>query len=285
MCLLILSVILLPYAHASSPIHLRVKSAIMMNMNDGKILFTYNPDEPIQPASLTKVLALYLVYESLNQGTAHMNDMVNISQTAWRTGGSRMCLKAGKQIPLEELMKGMAIVSGNDASVAVAEHFGGVQQFVDKMNLKARQLGMTHSFFLNPNGLPADGQVTTARDVLTLSCQYLTRFPEALSIHSMRYLTYGKSQRPNHNRLLMSCQDVDGLKTGYVTSAGFHIIATAKRGDVRLIAVVMGARNTAVRNRETRRLLDEGFKMVGQAEPAVHKIQARKSNGVLRHAS
>jgi D-alanyl-D-alanine carboxypeptidase (penicillin-binding protein 5/6) len=261
-CMTILIIGAFPDAQAETALHLRAKSAILMNMSDGKILYAQNPDLPIQPASLTKVLSLYLVYEAIDEGSAHLDDMVRISRKAWRTGGSRMYVQPGKQIPLQELMKGMAIVSGNDACVAVAEHFGGVRRFVAMMNKKARQLGMTNSIFKNPNGLPAKGQVTTARDVLALSCRYLNRFPEALGIHSMQYFTYGRITQVNHNRLLHTYPDVDGLKTGFVAAAGFHIIATAKRGDVRLIAVVMGSKNPSVRAAETHMLLEEGFKMV-----------------------
>ena len=261
-------------AHADQPYHLKAKSAIVMNLNDGRILYAHHPDLPIQPASLTKVLSLYLVYEELQHGTAHLDDMVSISRKALRTGGSRMVLQAGKQIPLIDLMKGMAIVSGNDASVAVAEHFGGVDRFVNRMNLKAKELGMMNSSFKNPNGLPAKGQVTTARDVLTLSCQYLNHFPEALEIHSMRYFTHGRITQINHNRLLERYPDIDGLKTGYVAAAGFHIIATAKRGDVRLIAVVMGSRNKYIRSQETRMLLEEGFRMVENGSPRPNKVHA-----------
>jgi D-alanyl-D-alanine carboxypeptidase len=147
--------------------------------------------------------------------------------------------------------------------VAVAEYIGGnVESFVIRMNRKARELGMTSSFFVNPNGLPAKGQVTTARDVLTLACDYLRHFPDSLDIHSRQYFTYRDITQHNHNNLLTLYPDVDGLKTGWVRQAGYHIIATAKRGDTRLIAVVMGAKNHAIRTRETERLLDEGFRMI-----------------------
>ncbi len=259
---------------ADGPFQIKAQSAILMNMKDGRILYTLNPDKPIQPASLTKVLSLFLVYEALNRGTAHMNDMVTVSRTAWQTGGSRMGLRANKQIPLEELMKGMAIVSGNDASVAVAEHFGGVDEFVRRMNLKAKELGMAHSVFVNPDGLPAKGQVTTARDILMLSCQYINKFPQALDIHSMRYFTFGRTTRANHNRLLIKYDDMDGLKTGFVCEAGYHIIATAKHGDTRLIAVIMGSRTPYIRNRDTRLLIEQGFKMVKQGGSDDHDAHA-----------
>lgn len=264
-----------PANDSGASIHLKAKSAILMNMSNGKILYAKDPDRPIQPASLTKVLSLYLVYEAITEGRAHMEDMVSISRKAWKTGGSKMYIRAGRQIPLEDLMKGMAIASGNDACVAVAEHFGGVDCFVNKMNLKARELGMMRSCFKNPNGLPAKGQVTTARDVLLLSSQYLNRFPEALSIHSMRYFTHDNITQINHNRLLQKYPDVDGLKTGFVSAAGFHIIATAKRGDVRLLAVVMGSRNPQIRTRETHILLEEGFRMVEDESTKPKLLHAR----------
>jgi D-alanyl-D-alanine carboxypeptidase (penicillin-binding protein 5/6) len=240
-----------------------IRSAILFDMTTDRILYAYNADAPVQPASITKVLSLYIAVEAITKGYVHPGDPVKISRKAGRTNGSRMFLKAGSRIPLNELLEGMAVVSANDASVAVAEHVGGnVEGFVKKMNRKAHELGMTGSFFVNPNGLPAKGQVTTAKDVLTLACDYLRRFPDALDIHSRQYFTYRDITRQNHNNLLALYPDVDGLKTGWIRKAGYHIVATAKRGDTRLIAVVMGARNHAVRTKETERLLDEGFRMV-----------------------
>lgn len=240
-----------------------IRSAILYDMSTDRILYTYNADAPIQPASITKVLSLYIATEAIRKGNACPGDPVKISRRAGRTNGSKMFLKAGSTIPLKELLEGMAVVSANDASVAVAEYIGGnVEGFVKRMNRKAHELGMTGSFFVNPNGLPAKGQVTTARDVLTLACDYMRRFPDSLDIHSRQYLTYRDITQHNHNNLLALYPDVDGLKTGWVRKAGYHIIATAKRNDTRLIAVVMGAKNHAIRTKETERLLDEGFRMV-----------------------
>jgi len=163
---------------------------------------------------------------------------------------------------LEDLIKGMAIVSANDASIAIAEHIGGsVNGFVKMMNTKARELGMKHSHFINPNGLPAKGQVTTARDILILSHAYIRDFPEALQLHSMQEYTYHDITQHNNNTLLKQHEDVDGLKTGFVRASGFHLVATAKRGNTRLIAVVMGERNPKIREREAVKLLEKGFRM------------------------
>lgn len=262
----VLIVLLIPAVLHAESLHIRAKSAIVMDMNDGRILFSKNPDQPMQPASITKVLSLYLVYEAMREVKVHPDDLVTISRKAGTTGGSRMRVRPGWQVPLEELIKGMAIASGNDASVAVAEYLAGdVDTFVDRMNRKAQQLEMVHSRFINPNGLPAKGQFTTARDILKLSQAYLRDFPESLSIHALPSFTFAGITRRNHNRLLIRCPDVDGLKTGYVCASGYHIVATAKRGDTRLIAVVMGSRSPGIRDRETKRLLDEGFRMTERA--------------------
>jgi D-alanyl-D-alanine carboxypeptidase len=188
---------------------------------------------------------------------------VKISRKAGRTGGSKMFIQAGSEIPLKELLKGMAVVSANDASVAVAEYIGGnVEEFVQQMNRKARELGMNRSFFKNPNGLPARGQLTTARDMMILASNYLRRFPESLDLHSQQYYTHRDITQRNRNSLLGQYPDADGLKTGWIIKSGYHIVATAKRGNTRLIAVVMGAKTPAIRTRETEKLLDEGFRMV-----------------------
>jgi len=251
----------LPEAEA---LKLTAHSAILMDMTGDRILFSHNADGAIQPASITKILSLYLADEAIREGKVRSEDQVKISRKAERTGGSRMFIRAGSEIPLEELLKGMAVVSANDASVAVAEYIGGdVEVFVERMNRKAKELGMTSSSFRNPNGLPAKGQVTTARDVLILAREYLRSFPESLNLHSQQYFTYREITQHNRNALLRRYPNVDGLKTGWVHQAGYHIIATARRGDTRLIAVVMGAKNPNIRTRETEQLLDEGFRLVG----------------------
>jgi D-alanyl-D-alanine carboxypeptidase (penicillin-binding protein 5/6) len=260
MTILFLSVNL-PEAEA---LKLTSRSAILMDMSTGRILFSHNADSAIQPASITKILSLYLAEEAIREGRVHPEDPVKISRKAGRTGGSKMYLEAGSEIPLEKLLKGMAVVSANDASVAVAEYIGGdVEVFVEQMNRKAKELGMTSSLFRNPNGLPAKGQVTTARDMLILAREYLRSFPELLNLHSQQYFTYREITQHNRNTLLKRYPNADGLKTGWVHQAGYHIIATAARNNTRLIAVIMGARNPNIRTKEAERLLDEGFRMVG----------------------
>jgi len=247
---------------AAPRVNLRAKAAMLMNIDSGNILYAKNPNKPMQPASLTKILSLYLVYEAINEGKIHLSDRVKISTNAQLTGGSSMYLVDETEAALEDLIKGMAIVSANDASIAIAEHIGGsVNGFVKMMNDKAQVLGMKHSHFINPNGLPAKGQVTTARDILILSHAYIRDFPEALQLHSMQEYTYHDITQHNSNTLLKQYEDVDGLKTGFVRASGFHLVATAKRRDTRLIAVVMGEKNPKIREREAVKLLEKGFRM------------------------
>ncbi len=232
-----------------------------MNADSGKILYIKNPDKPMPPASLTKILTLYLVQEAMKAGKIKPADMIKISVEAQLTGGSTMYLVDDKEAALEDLIKGIAVVSANDASVAVAEHLGGTcEKFVEIMNVKARELGMKHSRFINPHGLPAPGQVSTARDILKLSRAYIRDFPEALHIHSMQEYKYRDITQQNSNTLIKQQSDVDGLKTGFVRAAGFHLVATAKRENIRLIAVVMGEKNIKIREKEAMQLLEDGFR-------------------------
>lgn len=252
------------------------KSAMVMDADTGRVLFAQEPDMPIAPASLTKVLTLYLVNERLKNGSLKLDTQIPVSEEASHAGGSNMRLKAGETVSLEDLIKGIAIVSANDGCIAVAQYLGGgdMAPFIEEMNKKAKELGMASSQFFNPNGLPADGQQTTARDMAILSKAYLAKFPESLAIHSMTEFTRNNRIRHNSNTLLGRVEGVDGLKTGFVCASGFNIVVTAKRGDTRLVAVVLGARNRGVRAREATRLVEEGFKIVA----------AEKSQGVKQVA-
>ncbi len=251
-------------AFPADALKIRAQSAVLKNLSTGKILLSKNTDRGIPPASITKVLTLYLVFEAIEEGKADPGDRVVISRRASRMKGSRMYVGEGEEVLLDDLIKGTAIVSGNDAAIAIAEYVDGdVDAFVRRMNRKARALGMTRSHFRNPNGLPARGQVTTARDVLKLSESYLNRFPQSLEIHSMTSYTFQDVTQQNSNHLLEMCPDVDGLKTGFTRKSGYHIVVTAQRDGMRLMAVVMGAKSSSVRDREARRLIEEGFRMAG----------------------
>jgi len=220
---------------------LRAKSAIAMDLATGNIVYEQNADEQIAPASLTKVLTLYLAFEALQEKRLALTDTVLVTPEATLAGGSRMNIRSGERVIVRELMKGIAVASGNDACVALAQHLCGsedVHPFVAAMNAKARELGMTDTVFKNPNGMPAEGQLTTARDMLKLSASYLRRFPQALIFHSMTTYVHNNRNHHNANRLLSSYEGVDGLKTGYVRSSGYNNVVTAKRGDARVVAVV-----------------------------------------------
>jgi D-alanyl-D-alanine carboxypeptidase (penicillin-binding protein 5/6) len=266
-----------------------LKSAVVVNHNTGATLFAENPDQMIPPASLTKIMTLYLAFEDIQQGKVRPTDLVAVSGKAYATKGTTMFLEKGEKVPLVELIKGIAVFSANDASQAVAEHLGGgnAAEFVARMNLKARELGMTRSRFINPHGLPAKGQVTTARDMMKLSRAYMDRFPECLTIHSMREYTYHNKTQRNRNRLLAHYPGADGIKTGFVCASGYNIIATAKRDNVRMLAVVLGARTPKLRASETERLLDVGFEKVnGSRKQAAVKeeIQPDRDGGSFSKA-
>ena len=243
---------------------LDTKASLLMDMKSGRVLYAQEADTPIPPASLTKVLTLYLLNEFIQAGKMRADEIIPVTQEASHQGGSTMRLRTGEQVPLEELIKGIAIASANDGCMAVAQYLGkgDPAPFIAAMNAKAKELGMSNSVFLNPNGLPAEGQVTTARDMAILAKQYLERFPETLSIHSTTEFTHNNRVRHNSNSLLGKVEGVDGLKTGFVCASGFNIVVTAKRGETRLVAVVLGAKNRRVREREATRLVEEGFRIV-----------------------
>ena len=244
---------------------LTAHSAILMDMTTGQILYSHNEDRAIQPASITKILSLYLVDEAIREGRVRAGDPVKVSRQAGRTGGSKMYLQVGTEIPLEELLKGMAVVSANDASVAVAECIdGNVDLFVERMNRKAKELGMSRSYFRNPNGLPAKGQVTTARDVLILAYEYLRSFPEIAQrpFPAILHVPGNHSARPEcPPEALPQCgrpQNRLGPKSGIPHHR--HGKTRQHTPDSRR---AMGAKNPNIRTRETEQLLDEGFRLVG----------------------
>lgn len=261
------------------------KAALVMDMQTGRVLFAQEPDMPIPPASLTKVLTLFLINERLREGSLKLDEAIPVSQEASHAGGSTMRLKTGETVTLDDLIKGIAIASANDGCVAVAEYLGkgDTHPFVEAMNRKAKEIGMTSSQFFNPNGLPAEGQVTTARDMAVLAQTYLKTFPETLSIHSMTEFTHNNRVRHNSNSLLGKVEGVDGLKTGFVCASGFNIVVTAKRGDTRLVAVVLGAKNRRIREREATRLVEEGFKIVAAEKSGSHQQVAMHGKDPIPH--
>ena len=244
-----------------SGLSVRAKSSVLVEYSSGKILQQQNEGEQIPPASFAKILTLYVVFDLIGKGQAALGDEVFISEKAWRTGGSKMFVREGERVPLEELIKGIAVVSGNDACVAIAEHFFGSEDaFVEIMNETAGKLGMANSHFSNSHGLPSRGQLTTARDMALLAMHYLRDFPQALRYHSLAEYTFSDIRQYNRNRLLRRDSSVDGLKTGFTAASGYHLLSTAEREGRRLIAVLMGATSPAVRTEESAKLLNYGYR-------------------------
>lgn len=240
---------------------LNVRSAVLMDAATGQILYAQNPDQRIPPASLTKIMSMMVTFDAIRSGKSSLATPVRVSRHAARQGGSRMGLRTGERVTLNRLLMGMAVSSGNDASMAVAEQVGGSgREFVRMMNRKARQIGMASSTFKTPNGLPAAGQYTTARDMARLGYVYLRDNPSALQYHRVRTLKHRGSVTTNKNPLLGACPGADGLKTGWVTASGYNIISTVRRGNTRLIAVILGADSAGIRGREIRKLIEAGFR-------------------------
>ena len=243
------------------------QSGVLMDALSGQVLFEQNPNLRIPPASFGKVLTLYLAFDALRDGQLKMDDMVTVSERAWRTQGSKMFIKVGERVKVEDLLKGIAISSGNDACIAVAEHLAGSEEvFVSKMNEKAGLLGLKDSQFKNSHGMPAEGQYTTAMDMAILARRYIQDHPEALVFHSTTEYEYNKIRQYNRNTLLQKNIGVDGLKTGHVEEAGYHLAATAKRDGQRMIAVVMGCDKMRKRAQEAQALLEYGFKNFSTVE-------------------
>ncbi len=243
------------------PFVVAARSAVLIDVNSGQFLYGQNPNERLKPASFVKLLTLFLIFDAIDQGQVLLEDKVWISKKAWRTGGSKMFVRQGNRVPLSELIKGIAVVSGNDACIAAAEFLQGNEKaFIAQMNVKLRELGLENSQFHTVNGWPAPDQYTTSKDMVLLARAYLQLYPEALEFHRLKEFTHENISQQNRNGLLWRDPSVDGLKTGYTQDAGYHLLATAKRGDQRLIAVVMGAKNVAIREREVLRLLNYGFR-------------------------
>jgi len=235
------------------------KSAALFDCNTKQFLLEQNGDEKIEPASFTKLMTLYLAQDGLKDGIITLDDQVLVSRKAWTTGGSKMFIEVGKRVRLEDLLKGIAVVSGNDACVALGEHLAGKEEvFVEEMNRKAEKLGLVNTVFKTPHGLSAEGQFTTAHDMALLADHYIKDYPHVLNIHSIIEFTYNNITQPNRNRLLKLDAGVDGLKTGHVETAGYHLIATAQKEARRFIAVVMGAASWDDRENEVLRLLNYG---------------------------
>ena len=234
---------------------------LLIDARNGEVLVEHNADERLPPASLTKMMTSYITEREIMAGRASFDDMVPVSVKAWKTGGSRMFIREGTEVRLEDLLRGIIIQSGNDASVAVAEYLAGSEDvFADVMNQTAAELGMTNSQFRNSTGLPAEGHYTTARDLAILAQRTIEDFPETYPMYAEKSFTYNDIKQANRNTLLFRDPSVDGLKTGHTEEAGYCLVASAERDGFRLISVVMGTASEKAREQETTKLMQYGFR-------------------------
>jgi len=244
-----------------APPSVGTRSHILMDFHSGASLAELAPDERVEPASITKLMTSWVVFTEIERGNLALDAQVLISEKAWRTEGSRMFVEVGKQVPVETLLKGIIIQSGNDASVAIAEHIGGSEEvFASMMNEQARQLGMNETQYVNATGLPHPDQYTSARDSALLARALIERFPDFYAWYSEREFTYNEIRQHNRNRLLWRDPSVDGLKTGHTESAGYCLVTSASRDGMRLISVVMGTASEEARATASQALLNYGFR-------------------------
>lgn len=245
---------------------INAKSWILVDSSTGKVILENNADLRLPPASLAKMMTTYITSNEIKAGRMKPEDLVTISDNAWRkggakTGGSTMFLDPRSKVPVIDLMRGVIIQSGNDASIALAEHIsGGEIAFADLMNQQAELLQMTNSEFKNSSGLPEEGMYSSARDLSKIANAIIKDHPMSYKIYSEKYFKHNNINQPNRNRLLWRDKSVDGLKTGRTDEAGFCLVASAEREDMRLISVVLGASNDETRSRESQRLLSYGFR-------------------------
>ena len=254
-------------------------SWLIVDVASGQTLAAANADERRDPASLTKLLTAYLVFEALRAKTIVPSQMVNVSERAWRAEGSRMFIEPRRAVSVDELLRGMIVQSGNDASIALAELVGGTEDaFVAKMNTEGQRLGMTNSHFTNVTGLSNPQHYSTAADMAKLTAALIRDYPEYYPFYAQKEFRYNNITQPNRNRLLWTDPHVDGVKTGHTEAAGWCLVASALRGDRRVLAVVLGASSDAARASEAQKLLNWGF----QAFDTVQLYQSGKQVTTLR---
>ena len=246
---------------APPPPEIDASSYLIMDADSGFHLVEKNIDQRVEPASLTKMMTAYVVASQISGDHIAMTDEVIVSEKAWRMGGSRMFIEVGNKVSVEDLLKGVIIQSGNDASVALAEHVSGTEEaFAGLMNHYASELGMNGTNFMNSSGWPDENHFTTARDLAVLARAMIRDYPEIYALHSIREFTYNDIKQSNRNRLLWKDSSVDGIKTGHTESAGYCLVASAVRDGIRLISVIMGASGTQARTNATQALLNYSYR-------------------------
>lgn len=237
------------------------KAYLVEDFHSGQAIAEKNPDEQVEPASITKLMSAYVIFHEVLSGNLNLEDNVRISEKAWRTPGSRMFVEVNTEVSVADLLKGMIIQSGNDATVALAERVAGSEEsFAALMNNHAQELGLEHSHFVNSTGLPNKEHYTSARDIARIARALITEFPEYYLWYSTREFTYNEITQYNRNKLLWRDESVDGLKTGHTDSAGYCLVTSAKRDNMRLISVVLGTKSESARADASQSLLNYGFR-------------------------
>jgi D-alanyl-D-alanine carboxypeptidase (penicillin-binding protein 5/6) len=236
------------------------KAYLLTDFNSGQVLVSHNPQQRVEPASLTKLMTAYVTFNALRQKTIKPEQVVPVSARASKAAGSRMFVEPNRPVTVEELLKGMIVQSGNDACMALAEAVAGSEEvFVQLMNREAQRLGMKSTNFVNSTGLPHPQHYTTAYDLLLLASALIRDFPEYYPLYSLKEYRYNNITQANRNRLLWADPTVDGMKTGYTENAGYCLLSSARRGPRRLVAVVLGASSESARATESQKLLNYGF--------------------------
>ena len=243
------------------PPSVAAKAYLLVDFDSGQSLAESKADERMEPASLTKLMTSYVIYKEMQSGRIKLDDLVTISERAWRMEGSRSFVPVGKKVSVEDLLKGMIVQSGNDATVALAEYVGGSEEvFVSMMNQEAKNLGLTGTHYMDSTGMPNPDHYTTARDLATLTRAMIRDFPDHYALYSMREFTYNGISQRNRNKLLWRDKSVDGVKTGHTESAGYCLVASALQDKMRLISVVLGTDSEEARADESQKLLSYGFR-------------------------
>jgi serine-type D-Ala-D-Ala carboxypeptidase (penicillin-binding protein 5/6) len=237
------------------------RAYILMDFHSGQVLAEKDADQPMDPASITKLMTAYAVFSEISKGQMQLDDLVTVSERAWRTGGSRTFIEVGRQVRIEDLIRGMIIQSGNDASVALAEHTAGTEAaFAELMTEYARRLGMHNTNFRNSTGLPAENHYSSARDIALLASAIIREYPDFYRLYAEREFTFNNITQRNRNQMLWRDASVDGMKTGMTDAAGYCLVSSAQREGMRLISVLLGTNSAKARADATQGLLNWGFR-------------------------
>jgi len=262
---------------------LEVSAYLLKDFNSGSTIAAHKEGERLEPASLTKIMTAYLTFDALKQGHLTLTQIVPVSKKSWKAEGSRMFIEPKKNVTVDELLHGLIIQSGNDAAIALAEVIGGSEdQFAIMMNQQAKKIGMDNTNYINATGLPDENHYTTATDLALMAEALIKNFPEDYArLYKQKEYTYNKITQLNRNRLLFLDNNVDGIKTGHTNAAGYCLVSSAKRGETRIISVILGAKSKAMRESESQRLLNYGFQfyestLVYKKTQAISKMHVYK---------